>query len=87
MIASGLAAGSNDPWVIDRAQYAAECQIHLERVRTATAAALRGLADPGDRAQLVAGLQLLERLEPYERKARSRRKKAIRELRSSISSG
>jgi hypothetical protein len=77
-----LAAGSNDPWVIDRALYAAECQIHLERVKLATAAAFRSLADPNDRAQFVAGLQLLKRLEPYQRKARSRWKKAIRELHS-----
>jgi hypothetical protein len=85
-IASKLAAGSNDTWAIDHARHVAECQVHLERVKAAAAQATRKLADtdPYDREQVKASLKLLMRLEPYERKARSRRKSAISAFRSAI---
>jgi hypothetical protein len=84
-LASKIAAGSNDIWVVDRARYVAECQVHLERVKAASAQALKRLsaAQRQERKQFDDALDALTRLEIYERKALSRRKRAIRDFRSS----
>ena len=81
-IASKLAMGSNDSWVMERALHVAECQVQLERVKTLTAETINLLINTNlhDHALLDVVLGRLKKLESYERKARSRRKNAIRDF-------
>jgi hypothetical protein len=81
-IASSLAGGSNVTRVLELARHVAECQVHLERVKVVTAQTIRELNPSGmDRKDFDSLLELLSRLDIYERKARSRRKSAIRAFR------
>jgi hypothetical protein len=74
--------GSNDTWIMERAVHVAECQVQLERVKNLTAETIHELikSNLNDQAQVDAILWRLKKLESYERKARSRRKNAIREF-------
>ncbi|MBT1515642.1 hypothetical protein KIP88_34750 [Bradyrhizobium sp. SRL28] len=65
---------------MERARYVAECQVQLERVKLLTAQRIQELiyANLNDQEEVNTILGQLKKLESYERKARSRRKNAIR---------
>ncbi|MCK1518501.1 hypothetical protein IVB22_39750 [Bradyrhizobium sp. 190] len=79
-VAKSLAKGSNDGWIMERARYVAECQVQLERVKVLSAQTIQELiyTNLNDQKQVNAILGRLKKLESYERRARSRRRNALR---------
>lgn len=75
-----LTAGSNDAWMIDRAQRVADCHLQLERVKVLVRQLIHELGQAQDPSQIEALSKRLVRLGNYERRARSRRKAAVRDF-------
>lgn len=74
-----LTAGSNDAWMIDKAQHVAECHLQLEKVKALVNQLIHQLLQTKDLDQVQAFSRRLIKLERYETRARSRRKRALRD--------
>jgi hypothetical protein len=79
-LSRGLSEGSNDYWVAEAARSAAERFVQLQRVRSVKGEIIRRLLDPSvdDTSNFL--FRELAKFETYERKARSRWKKSMRDL-------
>jgi hypothetical protein len=76
-LAQEIAAESTSNFVLDHARRVAEAQMDLRRITKARHEILGGMNDDG---ALGANLRKLKLLDRYERRARSRRKRSIRDL-------
>jgi hypothetical protein len=81
-LAQVLAGFSNDFWYNERARTIAECYFDMRRIHTARTAVLHriGELEAADTSEHVLAAEAVEKINRYERRVLSRRRKALRAL-------